>query len=87
MRMSAVLAAAGIVAAATLTAAVPASADPIGNQLGAIPLISQNNGTNAGPINNHGLSDAGTFASDLTGRSEGAAVNQLKVVDVPDVTS
>ncbi|MEU2855575.1 hypothetical protein [Streptomyces syringium] len=88
--LSRALGAAAVTGAALMAAAAPASANPIGDNLGALLIGSQNQGANAGndgSTSSHGSSNGNTLATNIADQSNIALVNTAKVAEDALVTA
>jgi hypothetical protein len=85
-----VLGAAAIAGITVFTAATPALANTIGNNIGALLIASQNEGANAGndgSTSSHGSSNGNTLANNIADQSNVALVNTAKVAEDALVTA
>ncbi|CAM5559781.1 hypothetical protein [Streptomyces purpurascens] len=81
---------AAVAGAALIAAAVPASANTIGDNVGALLIGSQNQGANAGndgSTSSHGSSNGNTLANNIADQSNVALVNTAKVAEGALVTA
>ncbi|MEV4867961.1 hypothetical protein [Streptomyces syringium] len=84
------LGAAAVAGAALIAAAAPASANTIGDDIGALLIGSQNQGANAGndgATSSHGSSNGNTLANNIADQSSIALVNTAKVAEDALVTA
>ncbi|MHA6757317.1 hypothetical protein [Streptacidiphilus sp. PAMC 29251] len=79
-----VLSAVAVVGVTVLAAAVPASANSIGDTIGAIQIGSQNLGANSGnvgSVNNHGSSNGNSLANNIADQSVVGLVNDVDMLN------
>ncbi|MFJ3966157.1 hypothetical protein [Streptomyces sp. NPDC090036] len=85
-----VLSSAAVAGVAGVGVAAPASANTIGDNVGALLIASQNQGANAGndgSTSSHGSSNGNTLANNIADQSNVALINTAKVAEDALVTA